>query len=195
MSQTKGQRQIEFLRQVLTAGGAITKVSFSIDRRTGPASAAYVLTLDQHGALTLQDLPWTPEIEEFLLHERPTKMASLDEERERFANLLGNNLKALESQVRPDFVDAVLVELLREHPEYQLADVIAKAPVYPPSKGSASYAGCRQLLEHALRGLHNTAVLKLRYPDGPETVRLIGEALELVLDDRFHISLRAQLFT
>lgn len=60
------------------------------------------MTLDQHGALTLQDLPWTPELEEYLLHERPTQMDNRASERERFANLLSNNLKTIESQFCTD---------------------------------------------------------------------------------------------
>lgn len=50
------------------------------------------------------------------------------------------------------------------------------------------------LLEHAIVELQNTAVLRLGYPSGQETIQLVGETLGIVLDDKFHISLRAQLF-
>ena len=194
MSNSRGQRQVDFLKQVVAAGGSIAKASFSIERGLGRTNPAYLLTLDQHGALTLQELPWTPELEEYLLHERPTQMDNRADERERFANLLANNLKAIEAQFGPDFAQAVLVEILGEHPEYALGQLLAKAPVYPPNRGSTSYHECRMLLEHAIVGLQNTAVLKLGYPNGPETIQLVGEALGIVLDDKFHISLRTQLF-
>ena len=194
MSSSKGQRQVDFLKQVFTAGGTIAKASFSIERGLGRTNPTYLLTLDQHGALTLQELPWTPELEEYLLHERPTQMDNRVDERERFANLLSNNLKAVEAQVGSDFAQAVFVEILREHPEYALGQLLAKVPVYPPSHGGASYHECRMFLEHAIVGLQNTAVLKLGYPNSPETIQLVGEALGIVLDDKFHISLRTQLF-
>jgi hypothetical protein len=88
----------------------------------------------------------------------------------------------------------VFVDLLKDHPEYDLERLIAKSPTPTPSRLSESYLPCRQFLEHAISGLQNTAIIKLHYPDGAGTVALIGEALGLVLDDRFHISLREQLF-
>lgn len=194
MSKSRGQLQVDFLKSVISAGGKIVKASFSVERTLGPKNPTYLLTLDQHGMLTLQDLPWTQELEEYLLHDRPTAMATREEERERFANILGNNLKTLESQFGRDFAQSVFVEILNAHPEYDLAQLLAKAPTYPPSHNSSGYHDCRQFLEHAITGLQNTAVLMLGYLDGPETIRLVGEALALVLDDRFHISLRAQLF-
>lgn len=194
MTSSKGQRQVDFLRQVIAAGSTIAKASFSIERGLGRTNPTYLLTLDQHGALTLQELPWTPELEEYLLHERPTQMDDRADERERFANLLGNNLKTIEAQFGRDFSDAVLVEILGEHPEYALGPLLTKVPVYPPSHGGANYRECRMLLEHAIAGLQNTAILKLGYPNSPETVQLIGQALGFVLDDKFHISLRTQLF-
>ena len=98
MSSSKGHRQVAFLKQVIAAGSTIAKASFSIERGLGRTNPTYLLTLDQHGALTLQELPWTPELEEYLLHERPTQMDDRADERERFANLLGNNLKVIEAQ-------------------------------------------------------------------------------------------------
>ena len=195
MSKSRGQLQVDFLKSVIAAGGKIVKASFSVERALGPTNPTYLLTLDQHGMLTLQDLPWTQELEEYLLLDHPTAMATREEERERFANILGNNLKTLEHQYGRDYAQSVFVEILNGHPEYDLARLLAKAPTYPPSHDSAGYYDCRQFLENAITGLQNTAVLKLGYPDGPDTIRLVGEALAIVLDDRFHISIRAQLFS
>lgn len=194
MSRSKGQLQVEFLRQVIAAGGAIAKASFSIEHGLGARNPAYLLTLEQHGSLTLQELPWTPELEEFLLHDRPTQMSSRAEERERFANIIANNLKTVEVQFGRDLSRTVFVEVLGEHSEYDLGQLLAKVPSYPPSRSSVGYHDCRMIIVNALEGLHNTAVLKLGYPDSSTTVQLIGEAIGLVLDECFHISLRAQLF-
>lgn len=191
MTRTKGQLQVDFLRSVIATGGKIAKANFAIERNLGPSNPTYVLCLEQHGALSLQELPWTPELEEFLLLEHPIKT---DEERERFATILGNNLRTVESQFGRDYAQAVFVDLLKDHPEYDLERLIAKSPTPTPSRQSESYLACRQFLEHAIAGLQNTAIEKLRHPNTPATVALIGEALGTVLDDRFHISLREQLF-
>lgn len=193
MTRTKGQFQVDFLKSVIATGGKIAKVNFSVERSLGPSNPTYVLYLEQHGALSLQELAWTPELEEFLLLENPIKM-DIDEDRERFATILENNLRTVESQFGRDYAQAVFVDLLKDHPEYDLERLIAKSPTPMPSRQSESYRACRQFLEHAIAGLQNTAILKLRYPDEPTTVALIGEALGMVLDDRFHISLREQLF-
>ncbi|HEX3475758.1 MAG TPA: hypothetical protein VHT91_12080 [Kofleriaceae bacterium] len=194
MIRTKGQLQVDFLRSVIATGGKIARANFSVERSLGPSNPTYVLCLDQQGALSLQELPWTPELEEFLLLEHPTRMDKSDEERERFATILGNNLRTVESQFGRDHAQAVFVDLLKDHSEYDLERLIAKSPTPTPSRQSESYLACRQFLEHAIAGLQNTAILKLRYPDAPTTVALIGEALGTILDDRFHISLREQLF-
>jgi hypothetical protein len=194
MTTTKGQLQVDFLKRVLEAGGKIARANFSIEHGLGPSNPTYVLCLEQHGTLTLQDFPWTPELEEFLLLEFPTAMDKIDEERERFATILGNNLRTLEAQFGRDYAQAIFVDVLKDHPEYDLAQLIAKSPTYPPNRNNDSYHHCRQFLEHAISGLQNTAILKLRYSDTPETVALIAGALGAVLDNRFHISLRGQLF-
>src|SRR3979409_1189825 len=103
MTRTKAQLQVDFLKSVIAAGGKIAKANFSVERNLGPSNPTYVLCLEQHGALTLQELPWTPELEEFLLLEHPTPMEKIDEERERFATILGNNLRTVESQFGRDY--------------------------------------------------------------------------------------------
>lgn len=194
MTRTKGHLQVDFLQSVIATGGKIARANFAVERNLGPSNPTYVLCLEQHGALSLQELSWTPELEEFLLLEHPTRMEKIDEERERFATILGNNLRTVESQFGRDYAQAVFVDLLKDHPEYDLERLIAKSPTLTPSRQSENYLPCRQFLEHAIAGLQNTAIWKLRYPDAPATVALIGEALGTVLDDRFHISLREQLF-
>jgi len=194
MSRSKGQRQVDFLKQVFAAGGRITKASFSIEDGLGRTSPAYLLTLKQHGALTLQELLWTPELEEYLLHERPTQMDNRLDERERFANLLRNNLKTIEAQFGTGFMQTVFVEILGERPEYALGQLLSKSPVYLANRGSAGYQECRMLLEHAIVGLQNTAVLKLGYPNSPETMQMIGEAFALVLDDKLTARSATQIF-
>jgi hypothetical protein len=191
MTRTKAQLHVDFLRSVLAAGGKIAKANFSVERNLGPSNPTYVLCLEQHGALTLAELPWTPELEEFLLHEHPTRMEKLDEECERFATILGNNLRTVESRVGRDHAQAIFVDLLKDHPEYDLEQLIAKSATLTPHRQSDSYLVCRQFLEQTIAGLQNTAIMKLHYPDAPE---LIGEALGTILDSRFHISLRKELF-
>lgn len=193
MPKTKGQIQVEFLRDILSNGGSIAKTKFSVQRGLVTKDPTFHLTLMQNGVLSLHEAPWSPELEEFLLLRLRLRMATVEDEQDRFATLLSHNLATAEAQFGKDYAQAVFVELLREHHEYQLDTVLAKVPVYKPSHESPDYPTCRNFLEHAISGLQNTAVL-IGYPNDPETIRLIGRALELVLDDRFYISIREQLF-
>jgi hypothetical protein len=193
VQRTKGQLRVDFLRSVLAAGGKIAKVNFSVEHNLGPSNPTYVMYLEQGGALTFDEMPWTQELEEFLLFEHPTRMESLDEERERFAMILGNNLQTAESKFGRDFAQAVFVDLLKDHPDYHLERLIAKSPTPTPSRQSESYVDCHKFLEHAIQGLQNTAILRLKY-SSVDALALVGAALGIVLDDRFHISLREQLF-
>lgn len=193
MSKTKGQIQVEFLRDILNNGGSIAKANFSVQRGLVTKEPTFHLTLIQNGVRSLHQAPWSPELEEFLLLTRRVRMATAEEEQDRFATLLSHNLATAEAQFGKDFAQALFVELVRERREYQLDAVLAKVPEYEPRHDSPGYSACRNFLEHAITGLQNTAVL-IGYPNGAETIRLISGALALVLDDRFHISLREQLF-
>lgn len=194
MTRAKGQVQVDFLRSVIGAGGRIVKANCAIERDFDLSNPTYLLTLEQHGALSLQEFSWTPELEEFLLYKHPLAMETLDEESARFAIILGSNLQAVESQFGRDYARAIFVELIKEHPEYNLGRLLAKVPASAPSHDSDSYRDCRQLLDHAIAGLQNTAIVKLGHRNDQEAITLIANALGILLDDRFHISLRAHLF-
>lgn len=188
MTRTRGQIQVEFLRELIAGGGTIVKANFSSQH--GPMQhGAFHLTLVQSGVRSLHEAPWSPELEEFLLFERRLRMATPAEERDRFATILSHNLATAEVQYGEPFAQAVFVELLRERPEYELDQVLARVPIDSPSRTDEGYAPCRDFLAHSIDGVQNTAVL-LGYPDGPESVRLVGAALERVLDDRFFVSRR-----
>jgi len=68
MSKTRGQSQVEFLRDVAADGGRIAKAEFSLNREMWKdMSPTYYLTLDQKGVRSHQEFPWTPELEKYLL--------------------------------------------------------------------------------------------------------------------------------
>lgn len=194
MPKSKGQIQVEFLKNIVASGGVIQKGNFSIERGLVAKDPIFHLTIRQGSALSLQELAWTPELEEYLLLERPLAMETRDEEIERLANVLSNNLKSAEDKFGKDYAQAVFVEILRERPQYGLEKVLDEVAVHKASSAGPSYSDCRQFLTSAIDGLQNTAVLMLKYPNDSSTVRLIGEALAIVLDDRFHITLRKELF-
>src|ERR1700755_1801409 len=194
MTSTQGQRQVEFLREILQAGGKIVRLNFSIEQGLGRTNPKYTLWLTQNGPRTFEEFDWTPELEDFLLHEYPTQTNKRSEECERFATILHNNLHLIEAQVGRDYARAVFVEVLKDRPQYNLSHLIAQAPTYPPDHNSTAYQSCYQYIASAIDGLTNTAVLKLKHPDSAQTVELVSSALGIVLDEIFHISLRRELF-
>ena len=189
MTKSKGQIQREFLEKVLDSGGSIEKVNFSVARHFVATHPTYYVTLRQNGTLTLQQLPWTPDLEEYLLLTREIRTETEDEEIERFATILSNNLATIERQVGKEFARAVLVEVLAQRTEYALDDLLERVAAAAPSHESVEYANCHEFLSHAIDGLQNTAVRSLKY-SGEEARRLMAKALRIMLDDRFQVSLR-----
>jgi hypothetical protein len=185
---------VEFLKDVLAHGGRIEKARFSLQR--GPLKSVeptFYLTLEQNGVRSLQELPWTPELEKFLLFELARKLESPNDEAERFAAILLNNFATAESQHGEDYARAVLVELLSNKPEYNLAELLRRIPVHRPSHGSKHYAECADFLSKSIAGLQNEAILGLRYVPN-EAISIMSAALRIALDESFSISASEMLF-
>jgi hypothetical protein len=193
MSKTRGQSQVEFLRDVDADGGRIAKAGFSLNRDMWKdVSPTYYLTLDQKGVRSHQEFRWTPELEKYLLQAGVTA-ASPDEEAERFATILMNNLTRAEQDHGKDYARSVLVDILRGRPEYGLERLLDRIPAYRPSQSGRSFAACTQFLTTSIDGLQNEAQIALRY--SPDQARdLMRAALEILLDETFLISSSDALF-
>lgn len=194
MTKSKGQVQVEFLRDLISQGGRIVKANFSLQRGLlENVEPKYYLTLEQNKMRSLQELSWTPEIEEFLLFDQQRSVETEDEEAERFASILSNNLKDAEHRFGKDYSQAVFVQILRERPQYPLSDSLKRVPTYPPGRDSHSYGPCTAALTRSIDGLHNTAIMTLGY-DKDTAAILMTRALSIVLDEAFYISAREKLF-
>jgi hypothetical protein len=195
MASTRGQFQVDFLKSVIANGGRIAGARFSLQR--GPLKLVepmYSLTLDQHGVRSLQELAWTPELEKLLLFDVRCKMDTLEDEAERFAAILMNNLRTAEvHHGGKDFAHAVLVAVLRDRPDYNLSALLDRAGTPAPSRSSKHYAECARFLLHSIDGLHNTAVGYLGY-EPERALTVTRDALGILLDETFHISAAALLF-
>ncbi len=193
MSTNRGEVQVQFLKDVLANNGRIAKGNFSLQRGLLENLApTYYLTLEQSGVRSLQEFSWTPELESYLLFDLGLKMTSVDDDVERFAQILLNNLANAEALFGgPNYVRAVLVEILREKPQYRLDDLIQRIAVAKPARGK-HWAACREFLLHSIEGLQNSVYFNLDYKD--EAVTLMSRALEIVLDETFHISTSEMLF-
>lgn len=189
-----GEFYVDFLRGVLAKGGRIVAARFSLQRGIlKQIEPRFFLALEQGGVQSLQELPWTPELEKYLLLELHQKASALDEEAERFAAILLNNLETAEQEFGREFAQAVLVELLKSRPEYKLEALLAEAPTYSPSHSSHTYADCSSFLKQSVDGLQYTAHLELGYALDT-SVSLVSRALSILLDEIFHISARKALF-
>jgi len=191
---TRGQFQVDFLKTVIASGGQIASAHFSLQRSPVQRSEPlYSLTLDQQGVHSLQEFPWTAELEKYLLFEVRRKMDVPEEEAERFAAILLNNLATAETDTTKDFAQAVLVAVLRERPEYELQALLDRTGVAAPSQASARGAACATFLRNSIDGLRNTAIATLQYPPEQAT-RLMHDALDIVLDETFHLAAAELLF-
>ena len=186
MANTRGQFQVDFLRSVAERGGRIVSARFSLQR--GPLKSIepiYLLTLEQNQVRSLQELPWTPELETYLLESRQ-QMDTLPDEADRFAAILLSNIRALATKFGRDFTHAVLVTVLADRPRYPLATLLGRAGIAKPSRSSRHFHDCAQALGGAVDRLHEIAVLLGHEPQEAET--LMTKALEITLDETFHIS-------
>jgi len=187
----RGSAQVAFLAEVLRDGGTIADARFSMQRDPSrDLEPRYFLTLDQHGVRSLQELPWTPELEEYLLFTLRRPLPRFEEEAERFGTILLNNIQQAEQFGGRDYSQAVLVDLLRQAP-YPIQSTLLRIPTPAPSRGSPHHADCEQFLRHSLDGLFNTA-RTLGYEPRRAT-ELMTAAIEIALDETFHLSALAAL--
>lgn len=187
MANTRGQFQVDFLRSVVGSGGRIVGARFSLQR--GPLKdiePIYSLTLEQNKVRSLQELPWTPELERYLL-ESHQRMDTLPDEADRFAAILLNNIQASAAQFGRDFTHAVFVTVLLQRPQYALTAFLRRAATPKPSRSGRHFRECAQFLEHSVDGLRGTATRELAY-SAEDAETLMTKALEIVLDETFHIS-------
>lgn len=187
MANTRGQFQVDFLRSVAERGGRIVSARFSLQR--GPLRSIepiYSLTLEQNQLRSFQEFPWTSELEKYLLESRQ-RMDTLSDEADRFAAILLSNVQAAAAKFGRDFTHAVLVAVLTDRPRYPLATLLSRAGTTKPSRSSRHFHDCARSLGEAVDRLHEIADIVLHYePHEAET--LMTKALEITLDETFHIS-------
>ena len=187
MVNTRGQFQVDFLRSVTERGGHIVNARFSLQR--GPLKSIepiYSLTLDQNQLRSLQEFPWTAELETYLLESRQ-RMDTLPDEADRFAAILLNNVQASVRKFGRDFTHAVLISVLADRQRYSLAALLGRVGIAKPSRVSHHFHECANALGGAVDRLHEIAEVVLSYkPQEAET--LMTRALEITLDETFHIS-------
>jgi hypothetical protein len=187
MANTRGQFQVDFLRSVVERSGRIVNARFSLQR--GPLKSIepiYSLTLEQNQVRSLQEFPWTSELEKYLLESRQ-RMDDFPGEADRFAAILLNNVQAAAARFGRDFAHAVLVVVLVNRPRYPLAALLSRAGTAKPSRSSRHFQDCAQTLGGAVDRLHEIAEVVLRY-EPAEAESLMTNALEITLDEIFHIS-------
>lgn len=193
MANTRGQFQVDFLRSVAERGGRIVNARFSLQR--GPLKSIepiYSLTLEQSQVRSLQEFPWTSELEQYLLESRQ-RMESPSDEADRFAAILLSNVRAAEAKFGRDFAHAVLVTVLADRPRYSLAALLARVGTAKPGRSSRHFEECARLLGGSVDRLHEIAVIVLKYAPH-EAEALMIQALEITLDETFHLSGTELLF-
>ncbi|HWO24055.1 MAG TPA: hypothetical protein VNO30_35175 [Kofleriaceae bacterium] len=187
MANTRGQFQVEFLRSIANRGGRIESARFSLQR--GPLKSIepiYSLTLEQGQVRSLQEFPWTSELETYLLESRQ-RMETPADEADRFAAILLHNIQVSAAKFGRDFTHAVLVVVLAERTRYPLSALLSRAGTAKPNRSGRHFQECTQVLGGAVDQLHKLAEVALGYQP-QEAEALMIKALEITLDETFHIS-------
>ena len=85
------------------------------------------------------------------------------------------------------FMNKWVEGLLTDRPRYPLATLLGRAGTAKPSRSSRHFHDCARALEGAVDRLHEIAEVVLKY-DPHEAETLMTNALEITLDETFHLS-------
>lgn len=195
MAHSRGQIHVDFLKSIAARGGKIINARFSLQRGLLKfVEPVYWLTLEQQGVRSLEECSWSSELESYLLFDARLRTDTEEDEVQRFAAILLNNLRTAEAEHGgKDFVHAVLVEVLHLRPEYALQPLLKRVATAKPSTSSTHHTACVSFLLHSIDGLRNTAIASLGYSAEEATARM-RTALQIVLEEIFHLSAIEQLF-
>lgn len=150
----------------------------------------YALTLPKTKTL---EIPWAPKLEAEL-YKRHITMAKPEQEAARAGMLLVSNMRYSDIRFGKEYSSAVLIELIEERfgDIEVVRSLLSKSRNANPSRGN-SYSECRSYLKSCLDGLGNSLIVELYYKNNTAFSILVG-AIVVLLDQRFHITLRNILF-
>lgn len=116
-----------------------------------------------------------------------------EDEARRYALALAGAFESIEADVGEGFFSAVLVEQLRGGPfAGRLAPILDEIHTPPASRDSRRLAECDDQIRRVISS-HARELTTLLDHGQPEAERILADALEQYLDDRFHITSRRLL--
>lgn len=133
--------------------------------------------------------PWSMELHRGLVTLGVRGHTHADEA-SRYALVLAAVFEPTERDVGEGFFNSVLVRQLADSDfEPRLHATLAQIHTYAPSSTSSSRARCDEQIREAIRGVAHELMALLTY-EHVEAERILGDALEQYLDERFSLTAR-----
>lgn len=179
---------VQLLRERLDSGCRVVRTHFLREPR-----AEYLVVLMCRQALSEMRIPHSPSFTRWSFGAGAAggRMHTPENEAERFAILLVELLKPIEDDVGRDYLDAIVVEIVRRFGPPATSALLADQYQYRTSASEARMRIARAV-EGALGRLAAHLVLHLGYAR-EQAAAILDHALASWLDRRLHISERQRL--
>jgi hypothetical protein len=179
---------VRLLREKIAEGCTIVRANLVL--RAGQ-SPEYLIVLACNRRLSDIRIPHSDSFTRWSL-ETGLRMATPDEEAERFSILAEERLSPVEDRVGRDYLSAILCEQVQTLAPPISMGKLGRRPSHPPTNDDMRWDITQRLLE-ILRLLARDLANALRYTP-TEVASLLDRALAELLDRRFHVTDRKRLF-
>lgn len=186
---------VTFLRELLGMGFTIERLSFLRDRdHFSLGEPVYFLVLNREGNKRPERIEWSPALEK-LLFANGVKAESQEQEGNRGAYLLFQNLRHADRKWGKDYTDSVLHELLASlfHDTSAVQALLSQVSAHRPYQGEA-YVECHSYLKKCLSDYASRLMDELRY-SREDARSIFTRAVLQMFDERHHLTLTRLLFT
>jgi hypothetical protein len=186
---------VTFLREMLRMGFKIERFSFLRNRdHLSLGEPVYFLVLNRKGNQRPERIEWSPALED-LLFANGVRAENQEQESNRGAYLLIQNLRDADRKWSKDYTDSVLHELLASlfHNTDAVKNLLSQVSAHKPYQGE-SYVECHSYLKKCLGDYASKLMEKLRYSQ-EEARSIFTRAVLQMFDERHHLTLTRLLFT
>jgi hypothetical protein len=186
---------VTFLRDLLEMGFTIERLSFRRDRdHLSLGEPVFHLFLEREGDKRPERIEWSRALEE-LLFRKGVRAENQEQEANRGAYFLLQELRQADRKWGKDYTDSVLHELLASlfQNSKDVQALLSQVPAYKPSQGEG-YGECRGFLKKCLGDYASRLMAELRYPE-VDARNIFTRAVLQMFDERHHLTLARLLFT
>jgi hypothetical protein len=136
----------------------------------------------------LDEAPWEPELDNWLIDEDKARAVSVENEKLRFSLLLKPEMRPIVARYGDGYFNAVLMAVLQDGPFSTHPEVAGVIPyIHEGQPAGGSKQDCQELIEHVF-SVFAGRLLALYGGDRDTAEDILGGAIARYLDDRFSVT-------